>query len=118
MTTLVMVLMILAAAFIIILVLLQPGKADMGATFGGGIGSQMGSMFGTEKTKNILATATKATALFILLLALGTNKFLVGGNYNTPAEQKIVTEGQTFNMKAAPATQAPAAAPQQDQQKK
>lgn len=113
MTTLVMLLIILASAFIILLVLLQPGKADMGATFGGGIGGQMGSMFGMEKTKNILATVTKITAAVIMLLALTTNKFLVGGNNSGAAMQKIVTEGKTVNMKTAPASQAPAAAPVQ-----
>ena len=117
MTTLVMLLIILASAFVILLVLLQPGKADMGATFGGGIGSQMGSMFGTEKTKNILATATKVAAVLILLLTLTTNKFLVGGNNNSGSVKKIITEGKSVNMKSAPATQMPTAAPQQGTQK-
>ncbi len=117
MTTLVMLLIILASAFLILLVLLQPGKADMGAAFGGGIGSQMGSMFGTEKTKNILATATKVIAVIILLLTLTTNRFLVGGNNGSGNVKKIITEGKSLNMKSAPATQMPAAAPKQGTRK-
>ncbi len=106
---------IVFAILLILLVLVQPGKADMGATFGG-LGSQMGTMFGTERSKNILATATKVCAVAILVLVLVTNKFFVGGN--DKAVQKIVTEGQSSSvMQSAPKPKMPAEAqPAQEQQ--
>lgn len=114
MFTVIMIFLLFASIFMVAIVLLQPGKADIGATFGG-IGSQMGTLFGASKTKNILATATKWCAIIMMILVLATNKYLVGGGPDSQV-QKIVTEGQAVNMQAAPASQAPVAAPNANQQ--
>lgn len=104
MATVLILLTVLIAILLILLVLVQPGKADMGATFGGGLGSQMGNMFGTERSKNILATATRACAVAILILILVTNKFFVGGNQEV--QNKIITEGQAASSMRTTAPQA------------
>ncbi len=109
------ILTILIAILLILLVLVQPGKADMGATFGG-LGSQMGTMFGTERSKNILAQATKICAAAILVLVLVTNKFFIGNN--NEAVNKIITEGQAATTHTAPQPKMPTgtAQPAQEQQ--
>lgn len=105
---------IVVAILLILLVLVQPGKADMGATFGG-LGSQMGNMFGNERSRNILATATKVCAGIIMLLVLVTNKFFVGGNDNV---QKIITEGaRTSAVQNAPKPKMPAQVQPSEEQK-
>ncbi|NLO20268.1 MAG: preprotein translocase subunit SecG, partial [Ignavibacteria bacterium] len=46
------IIIIICSILLIAVVLLQPGKGDLSATFGG-ISSQMGSMFGMQKTAYI-----------------------------------------------------------------
>ena len=107
------ILLIIVAIFLIIAVLLQPGKGDMGATFGGGLGSQMGAMFGMQKTVSLLAKITRILAIAILLITLMVNKFFL--TPKTEAE-KPVTEGastQTEMPVSAPPVSSPAEAPQQ-----
>lgn len=108
MLSVLMILLILVSIFMIAIVLLQPGKGDLSATFGG-IGSQMGSVFGMQKTANILATVTKVAAIVILVLTIGANKFFVHSAASTQEPQKIVTEGQK------PSATVPASAQQPQQ---
>lgn len=85
-----LILSILTGILIIVLVLLQPGKGDLSATFGG-ISGQFGSMFGMQRTADFLSKLTKYLAIAMLLLILLTNKFFLGG---PKIEQvKPVTEG-------------------------
>lgn len=70
MTTLILVVQLLAALTMIGLVLVQHGKgADMGASFGGG---SSGSLFGATGSANFLSrtTAVCATIFFACTLAL------------------------------------------------
>lgn len=78
MYTVVAILGIIASLLLIVVVLLQPGKGDLSASFGG-LSSQMGSMFGMQKTANLLAKITQGIAAFILVLALATNLFFIKG---------------------------------------
>jgi protein translocase SecG subunit len=107
MLTLMMILLILASAFLILLVLLQPGKADMGSSFGGAAG-QMGVMFGMQKTANLLATITKVTAAVIILLVLVTNRFVVPNSDAHTNVKKVITEGQAVPKSMPSAPVAPA----------
>ncbi len=69
-TTLLIVVQVIAAIAVIVLVLLQHGKgADMGAAFGGGAS---GSLFGATGSANFLSrsTAVVATVFFIATLGL------------------------------------------------
>lgn len=70
------IVLILISIVLIGLVLLQPGKGDLSATFGG-FSSQMGSMFGTRKTMDFLAKLTRILAVVILLVILFINKIIL-----------------------------------------
>ncbi len=90
MFTLISIILILAAILLVVVILLQPGKGDLSPTFGG-LTSQFGTMFGTQRTMDFLQKTTRALIIVILVLALFANKFLLrsGG-----AEAvKPVTEG-------------------------
>ena len=69
-TSLVLVVNVMAAVAVIVLVLMQHGKgADMGAAFGSG---SAGSVFGSSGSANFLsrATAACATVFFVTSMAL------------------------------------------------
>lgn len=76
MGTVLTIIVILASILLIVVVLLQPGKGDLTATFGG-LGGQMGSMFGMQRTANLLQKITRYLAIGILLIALLINKFFL-----------------------------------------
>ncbi len=108
-----LILIILISLFTIIVVLLQPGKGDLTATFGG-LSSQFGSMFGMQKTKNILTTTTKVLVGALFLLALIVNKFFVGSVTDTHQAIKPITEGAKIpagNIAPPPVKKMPNAQP-------
>lgn len=76
MFTLISIIMILAAILLIGVILLQPGKGDLSPTFGG-LTTQFGTMFGTQRTMDFLQKLTRGLIIAILLLALFANKFLI-----------------------------------------
>lgn len=68
-TTLLIVVQVIAALAVIVLVLLQHGKgADMGAAFGGGAS---GSLFGATGSANFLSRSTGVVATVFFLATLG-----------------------------------------------
>ncbi len=68
-TTLLIVIQVIAAIATIVLVLLQHGKgADMGAAFGGGAS---GSLFGATGSANFLSRSTGVVATVFFLATLG-----------------------------------------------
>jgi preprotein translocase subunit SecG len=68
-TTLLIVVQVIAAIAVIVLVLLQHGKgADMGAAFGGGAS---GSLFGATGAANFLSRSTGVVATVFFLATLG-----------------------------------------------
>jgi preprotein translocase subunit SecG len=121
MFTVIVILSIIAAILLILVVLLQPGKGDLSASFGG-IGSQMGSMFGMQKTANILAKITKYLAAFIVIMAILVNKFFIEpdeAEFKNPSVmgrnvgevQRSVTPEQQAPQQAVPGAQQQQAQP-------
>ena len=110
MFSLVGILIILASLFVIIAVLLQPGKGDLTATFGG-LSGQFGTMFGMQKTKNILSSTTKVLIGIIFVFALLVNRFFVSSvGSQTGQVVKPVTEGAKLpasNLAPPPVTNQP-----------
>lgn len=92
MYTLILVIMIIAAIVLIAVVLLQPGKGDLSSSLGG-FGSQMGSMFGMQRTANILAKITKYLAAGIIILAIAANGILSCDRKSGATQQQQNTEG-------------------------
>ena len=118
MYTVLAILIIIAALLMIGVVLLQPGKGDLTATFGG-LSSQFGQVFGMQRANNLLGTITKWIAAIILILIIAVNKFFV-----TPEVQmqqaKPVTEGAKVpteqvnpNLMPPPVTPEPGQQPNQ-----
>ena len=111
MHTLVMVLHVLAGLSIVVLVLLQHGKgADMGAAFGSG---SAGSLFGSAGAANFLSRTTAVLAAVFFASSLALTYF------SAPSKGGGVTEGLSApagagkgDFPAAPASSAPAPAPQ------
>ena len=116
MDSVILLLLILGSIFTIIVVLLQPGKGDLTATFGG-LSGQFGTMFGMTKTKNILSTVTKVLIAAIFLLALVVNRFFIGGDSSQGQVIKPVTEGAktpASNIAPPPIQTAPKTEPKND----
>ena len=108
-TTLLIVVQVVAAIAIIVLVLLQHGKgADMGAAFGGGAS---GSLFGATGSANFLSRSTAAVASVFFVATLGLA--YVGTTVKRPASDGSGIMGGTMQPAApeSPASQIPGAAP-------
>ena len=122
-TTLLIVVQVIAAIGVIVLVLLQHGKgADMGAAFGGGAS---GSLFGATGSANFLSRSTGvvATVFFVATLGLAYTSTEIkrpasdtGGVMGTPATTpapatapKDIPTSSSPAPQGAPATMAPAA---------
>ncbi len=98
-TTLLIVVQVIAAIAVIVLVLLQHGKgADMGAAFGGGAS---GSLFGATGSANFLSRSTGVVASVFFVATLGLA-------YTSTETKRPVSE--TGGVMGVPAT-APAPAP-------
>ena len=114
MYTILTIMIIFGAALVIIAVLLQPGKGDLTATFGG-ISAQFGAVFGMQRANDLLAKITKWIAVIILFLIIITNKFFV----TREAAQQIrpVTQGAQIptNTNSGPMKAPPIPMPGQEQ---
>src|SRR5512134_4018494 len=98
-TTLLIVLQVIAAISIIVLVLIQHGKgADMGAAFGGGAS---GSLFGATGSANFLSRSTGAVATVFFLATLGLA--YTGSAVRRPATESGGVMGTVPQSPAAPA---------------
>ncbi|MCB0221322.1 MAG: preprotein translocase subunit SecG [Chrysiogenetes bacterium] len=117
METLITVLHVIVAAFLILVVLLQTGQSDMGTSFGGSSGSVLGAA-GANKFMTRLTTIAAAVFMFtsISLTILGGaeagSSSVVGDLPDTPpaATQPATTEDQAAAEEAAPAEAATNAA--------
>ena len=106
-------LFILACLVLVIVVLLQPGKADAGALFTSSVSS---TAFGPRGTQNILAKVTIGAAISFMLLALllalpgltGSNSVLQSAT--VPVASPSPSPSATATPAATPAT-TPAASP-------
>lgn len=85
MYTLLVVLYVLICAFLIFVVLLQPGRGGMGGAFGAGVSQQV---FGGAGPTNILQkiTAVCAALFMILSVALAYMSSTHGGNLDAAIE--------------------------------
>ena len=92
---------ILSCLVLILFVLLQPGKSDAAAVFGGGANS---SAFGPRGTQTVLAKVTITAAIIFFLTAF---LFSIPGLF----EQRSVAEGVTPAPATVPAQPAPTPAP-------
>ena len=112
------VLYVLSCLVLIMFVLLQPGKSDASAVFGGGVNS---AAFGPRGTQTVLAKITITAAIVFFLIAF---LFSIPGLFDKrslgegvgPAEQAPVTpvtpaETPAPQPGAAPTGTAPAATP-------
>jgi preprotein translocase subunit SecG len=103
--TVMLVLHVVVALAIIGLVLLQQGKgSEMGASFGGG---SSGSLFGATGSANFLSRSTSVLVTVFFLTSLG----LAYIASNRPQTASAVEE--VLSAPAAPAAEAPVAAPPQ-----
>jgi preprotein translocase subunit SecG len=96
------VLHVFLSLFLIVVILLQPGKGgDVGNAFGGGLGS--GAMFGPRGAGNLLSRATTVVAVLFMTtsitLALFSNKRMMEDSdvadelERLEAEEQVVPEG-------------------------
>lgn len=104
---LLMTLYIIACFVLILFVLLQPGKSDAAAVFGGGANS---SAFGPRGTATVMAKITIGAAIVFFLIA-----FLFAiPSWNTGRKsvgEGVPAESAPAPPPAAPTDQAPAATP-------
>src|SRR6267143_2877829 len=106
-------LFILACVILILVILLQPGKADAGALFSSSVSS---TAFGPMGTQTILSKITIGAAagfmLFALVLSLpiitGTSSVLQSG---VPEQAPLATPTPAATPQATPAAAAPSASP-------
>ncbi len=116
MYSILIILILMGAILMIAVVLLQPGKGDLTATFGG-LSSQFGAVFGMQRANDLLAKVTKWIAAIILVLILLTNKFFVS-QHSVEQQVKPVTEGTSVptQQQMPGALTPPPVAPQPGQQ--
>ena len=89
--TLVGLILAFVSLLLIGVVLLQPGKGDMLSGMGGM--GQFNSLLGNRRAMDLLQKVTWGLAIFIFVVSLATNKFLVK---TTIATQKAVTETRSI----------------------
>jgi len=106
------IIIIIGAILIIVAVLLQPGKGDLTATFGG-LSAQFGAVFGMQRANDLLAKITKVIAAIILILVIASNKFFI--HTEQVAQQKPVTQGAEIPQQQGPLKPPPVPLPQQGQ---
>lgn len=110
--TIISIICILISILLVAAVLIQPGKGDLGASFGGGIGGQFGSMFGTRRTADFLTKFTIGLAMSIMILSVLANKFFVSDLTTEVGGRAPATQGAqiptSMPTQQAPAQQAPA----------
>lgn len=105
------VLHICICAFLIFVILLQPGKADGGAVFGG---SSSQTIFGSKGAGNFLTKTTSVCAiLFLLTSFLLTRSKLLENTRSVISADAAASSGATPSVSPTPAAAAatPAAEP-------
>ena len=110
-------LFVLACVILIVVILLQPGKADAGALFSNTLSS---TAFGPRGTASLLAKITIGAAAAFMLIALmlglpifsGSRSVLQTAPASAPAASPSPTPAEQASPATAPASQsAPAASP-------
>ncbi|MFQ5444778.1 MAG: preprotein translocase subunit SecG [Nitrospinales bacterium] len=102
MHTILTVLHIIVALFLIFIVLLQTGKgANMGSAFGGGGASQ--TMFGSGGAGNFLTKLTTAAAIIFMLTSLSMATFASKkeGESVIPSVEQPASQGESTSSEPA-----------------
>src|SRR5213596_792401 len=94
-------LFILACVILVVVVLLQPGKADAGALFTSSVSS---TAFGPRGTQNILAKITIGAAIAFMLIALTLSLPGVNGAHSVLQSETVPVPSPSPSPSAAPAT--------------
>ena len=105
-------LFILACIILVVVILLQPGKADAGALFSNTLSS---TAFGPRGTASLLAKITIGAAAAFMLIALTLGLPIFSGSRsvlsNAPASAPAASPSPTPAQQSAPAQSAPATSP-------
>jgi protein translocase SecG subunit len=104
---------LIAAILLILVVMVQPGKADMISGMGG-FGGQMTNLLGVRQSRNILQNATMVLLGGLVLIAVVVNKFFLASNNGSGPVP--VTQGAEIPQTSLPAAQRPVAQPAQQAQ--
>ena len=103
-------LFILACLVLVVVILLQPGKADAGALFSNTLSS---TAFGPRGTASLLAKITIGAAVAFMLIALALGLPILSGSrsvlQSVPESAPVATPTPTPAQQTSPA--APAASP-------
>jgi len=100
-------LFILSCVVLVVVVLLQPGKADAGALFSSSLSS---TAFGPRGTASILAKITIGAAAAFMLIALMLSLPLITGTQSVLQSEGSEPEPAATQQASPAATQAPAEA--------
>jgi preprotein translocase subunit SecG len=100
-------LFILSCAVLVIVILLQPGKADAGALFSSSLSS---TAFGPRGTASILAKITIGAAAAFMLIALMLSLPLITGSQSVLQSADTEPQPAATQQPSPIATQAPAEA--------
>jgi preprotein translocase subunit SecG len=101
-------LFILACLILVVVILLQPGKADAGALFSNTLSS---TAFGPRGTASLLAKITIGAAAAFMLIALALGLPILSGSRSVLQSQPESAPTATATPTPAPAQQASPAAP-------
>ncbi len=108
---------LIAAILLILVVIIQPGKADMISGMGG-FGGQMTNLLGVRQSRNVLQNATMIFLGVIVLVAITVNKFFLAGEDGggrTPISQGVQVPQSTAPSQAPQPQQQPQQQPQEAQ---
>lgn len=113
MATLLILLCVVASILLVLVILIQPGKAEMISGMGG-LGGQAMNLFGVRQSRNVLQNLTIGLTAAIMVFSLVVNKFFM--DTSSAGERAPVTQGAalpTENLPVGTGTPAPSPAPQQ-----
>ena len=96
-------LFILACVVLVVVVLLQPGKADAGALFTSSVSS---TAFGPRGTQSILAKITIGAAAAFMLVALVLSLPVINGSHSVLESQSVPSPSPQPSPSATPANEA------------
>ncbi len=96
-------LFVISCAVLVVVILLQPGKADAGALFTSSVSS---TAFGPRGTQNILAKVTIGAAIAFMLLALTLSLPGINGSRSVLQSGTVPLASPTPTPSPAPATAA------------
>ena len=82
---------IIVSVLLILIVLVQPGKADMISGMGG-LGGQMSNLLGVRQSRNILQNATMILLGSLVLVSVVVNKFFISSG-GSGSERAPVSQG-------------------------